>query len=103
MLASKRNLRTTVNQGKQGRDAIYISEHLAPYNKLIFNKCLSVKVKKDVVDENRIYKYVWTKKGTTYLRLDDISNVLRVDNVETLQNIGSIVSEKVLHDVGYFY
>ena len=102
VLNARKKLAETVNEGKADKDRVYISEQLAPFNKLIFHKCLQLKTKKNNSEEHRIFKYVWTKNGTTFMRRTDDSDVVRVVSVESLQNLGINVSEKELFDTGYY-
>ena len=101
ILNAKKNLWTTINVGKEDRDCVFISEHLAPFNKFIFLKCLSVKINKNRTDSKRVFKYVWTKNGTTLLRKTDDSDVIRAECIADLHDLGIEVTEQDLYDADY--
>ena len=71
---------------------IFVSEHLSPVNKRIFISCLARKKLPDgrpgSDNPARIYKYVWTKKGVTLLRINDGDKVIRVDSVQKVVELG---------------
>jgi mRNA-degrading endonuclease YafQ of YafQ-DinJ toxin-antitoxin module len=58
--------------------AIFVNEHLTPYNKQMFKKC------KEFAKNNQ-YKYVWTKNGKIYLRQNDTSPAVQISDEEDLK------------------
>ena len=62
---------------------------LSSHNKRIYLSCLSVKCKNDNNDPQRVYKYVWTNKGVTFLRKDEEgARAIRVDSIDKAIELG---------------
>lgn len=77
---ARRNL-TTVDAGLDGPSSpIYVSDHLAPHNKLLNKRTRLLAKQKD-------YKYVWLSDCKIFVRKNDASNVQRVSNEADLSKI----------------
>ena len=88
VLAKKKEL-FAINRDREPSDRRYVNEHLSPHNKRIYLSCLSVKCKNDNNDPQRVYKYVWTKKGVTFLRKDEEgARAIRVDSIDKAIELG---------------
>lgn len=88
VLAKKREL-FKKNKDTQAADRVYVNEHLSPRNKRIYQSCMSVKTKVGCDEPQRVYKYVWTKQGTTFLRKDvEGAKAIRVESIEKAIELG---------------
>ena len=83
---SRKVKNTILNGKKQSRDfkfkdnTIYINDHLAPNNRRLFAAAL---IKTCELD----YKYLWTRNGYVYMRKSDNSQILHINNDETLNSL----------------
>lgn len=64
----------------QGTNSIYIRENLSSYNRQLFNKAKALKKEKN-------YKYLWTNQCRIYVRKNDDSRCLRIENESDLTKI----------------
>jgi len=66
---------------QQGHSKVFINESLTKQNRERFKKCNDFKKKAG-------YKYIWTKNGLTYLRKDDASQTITIQNNKDLHKFG---------------
>lgn len=91
VLAKKREL-FQKNKDVPAADRVYVNEHLSPVNKRIYQSCLSVKTKQGCNEPQRVYKYVWTKQGTTFLRKEaEGAKAIRVESIAKATELGITV------------
>jgi len=64
-----------------GHSKVFINESLTKKNRERFKNCSDFKKKAG-------YKYIWTKNGLTYLRKDDASQTIIVQNNKDLHQFG---------------
>ena len=87
ILSLKQNLRA-YNENLDVADKIYVNEQLSPENKRLFSMCAKVKYEHD-------FKYLWTKKGVSFLRKDDSSRPFKIccenDLTEVISSLTDVV------------
>lgn len=79
-LARKKRLTTNMIGIAGDTRTIFINEHLTPYNKQLLNKC------KDFAKANQ-YQFVWTKHGQIFIRQNDTSPGLPIQDEDDLFKI----------------
>ncbi|XP_049886706.1 uncharacterized protein LOC126381255 [Pectinophora gossypiella] len=66
--------------GLEGRNRIYINDHLTVQNKLLLNEAKKLKQLRD-------YQYVWVKNSKIFMRKDDHSKIIAIRNPQDLEKL----------------